>query len=254
MRTLLLYPARGKRGGAPVKNARPIRGKRPFPLIVFSHGLGATVPPYLSALEPWVRKGYVVAAPTFPLSSGTAPGGPSLVDSQKQPADVSFVVDSVLRLVRRNRGGLRKTISRHRIGAAGHSLGAVTTLAVVANSCCRDRRIDTAVAWAGLQLPFKGGAYFSKRTPPLLLVHGTADPTYPASVTIYAQASRPKAFVTLINGPHIPNIPPWVDPTVNSTADFFDLFLKRDRTAFRRLAVHANVPGAASLQTAGLRR
>jgi dienelactone hydrolase len=200
-----------------------------------------------------VRKGYVVAAPTFPLSSGTAPGGPSLVDYQDQPADVSFVLDRVLRLARRNRAGLRKTISRHRIGAAGHSLGAVTTLALAANGCCRDRRIDAAVAWAGLLLPFTGGTYFSARTPPLMLVHGTADPTYSASVDIYRQASRPKAFVTLVNGPHIPNIPPWVDPTENSTADWFDGFLKADRTAFKRLAVHANVPGAASLQEAGLR-
>lgn len=61
--TLLLYPARSDRGGAPVEGARPIRRHR-FPLIVFSHGMGATVPPYLSALERWVRKGYVVAAPT----------------------------------------------------------------------------------------------------------------------------------------------------------------------------------------------
>lgn len=165
---------------------------------------------------------------------------------------MSFVLDRVLRLAHRNRGGLRKTISRHRIGAAGHSLGAVTTLAAAANSCCLDRRIDAAVAWAGLQLPFTGGTYFSTRTPPLMLVHGTADPTYPASVSIYGQASPPKAFVTLVDGPHIPNIPPWVDPTVNSTADFFDGFLKHDRTAFKRLAVDATIPGAASLQAAGL--
>ena len=195
----------------------------------------------------------MVAAPTFPLSSGTAPGGPSLTDSQEQPADVSFVLDRVLRLAHRNRAGLRRTISRHRIGAAGHSLGAVTTLALAANSCCRDRRIDAAVAWAGLLLPFTAGDYFSARTPPLMLVHGTADPTYSASVDIYRQASRPKAFVTLVNGPHIPNIPPWVDPTENSTADWFNGFLKADRRAFKRLALHANVPGAASLQTAGLR-
>jgi dienelactone hydrolase len=246
--TLLLYPARGDPARAPVQNGKPAHRRHGFPLIVFSHGMGATVPPYRSALERWVRRGYVVAAPTFPLSSGTAPGGPSAVDYQEQPADVRFVVDRVLRLARRNRGGLRKTIDRHHIGAAGHSLGAVTTLAVATNSCCRDRRVDAAVAWAGLQLPFARGTYFSVPAAPLMLVHGTGDPTYFASVDIYRQASPPKAFVTLINGPHIPNIPPWIDPTENSTVDFFDGFLKRDRSAFRRLAADANVPGAASLQ------
>jgi dienelactone hydrolase len=250
--TVLLYPAKGEPGGEPAENAPPVHKRQRFPVIVFAHGMGATVPPYLSALEAWAARGYVVAAPTFPLSSGTAPGGPSLVDYQEQPADVSFVLDRVLRKARRNQGGLRKTISRHRVGAAGHSLGAVTTLALVANSCCRDRRFDAAVAWAGIELPFTGGTFFPAPNPPLMLVHGTADPTYPSSVDLYGRASSPKAFVTLVNGPHIPNIPPWVDPTVNSTVDFFDGFLKHDRRAFHRLAVDANVPGAASLQTAGL--
>jgi dienelactone hydrolase len=214
--------------------------------------MGATVPPYRSALERWARRGYVVAAPTFPSSSGTAPGGPSLAGYRQQPADVSFVLDRVLRLAKRNRGGLRKTIGRHRIGAAGHSLGAVTTLALVSNTCCRDRRIDAAVGWSSVLLPLAGGAWLSAR-PPLMLVHGTADPTYPVSVDIYGRASGPKALVTLVNAPHIPSIPPWVDPTENSTADWFDRFLKGDHRASRRLAIHANVPGAASLQTAGFR-
>ena len=39
----------------------------------------------------------------------------------------------------------------------------------------------------------------------------------------------------------------------NSTADWFDAFLEDDPTAFKRLAVDANVPGAASLRSAGLR-
>jgi hypothetical protein len=55
--TLLLYPAKGNPAGAPVQNARPVRKGRRFPLLVFSHGMGATVPPYLSALVPWVREG-----------------------------------------------------------------------------------------------------------------------------------------------------------------------------------------------------
>ena len=239
--TLLLSPAEGKR-----------RPRGPFPLIVFSHGLGATGPAFRPTLERLARKGYVVAAPTFPLSNGSAPGGPSLVDYEEQPADVSFVLDRVLRLARRNRDGLRRTISRRRIGALGHSLGAVTTLALTANSCCLDRRIDAAVSWAGLLLPFTGGSYFSMRTPPLMLVHGTADPTYSASVSIYGQAPSPKAFVTLTNAPHILNVRPWMDPAVSSTADWFDGFLEHDRKALRRLATDANVPGTASLETAGL--
>ena len=59
---------------------------------------------------------------------------------------VSFVLDRVLRKARRNQAGMRKTIRRRHIGAAGHSLGAVTSLAVLANSCCLDRRVNAALA------------------------------------------------------------------------------------------------------------
>ena len=239
--TLVLYPA---------QKGKPVRRRHGFPLIVFSHGIGATVPPYRSALDLWARRGYVVVAPTFPLSSGTAPGGPSLADYREQPPDVSFVISRVLRLARRE--GLGKTIDRRSIGVAGHSLGAVTSLALVANGCCRDRRVDAAVAWAPVRLAF-AGVWFAPRTPPLMVIHGTADPTYASGVDIYRDASRPKALVTLVNGPHIPNLPPWIDPVERSTADWFDRYLDHDRTAIRRLSRDANVPGAATLRTAGVR-
>ena len=41
--TLVLYPA---------QKGKPVRRRHGFPLIVFSHGIGATVPPYRSALVP----------------------------------------------------------------------------------------------------------------------------------------------------------------------------------------------------------
>jgi predicted dienelactone hydrolase len=123
-------------------------------VIVFSHGAGATVPPYRSALDLRVRRGYVVVAATFPLSSGTAPGGTSLADYREQRADVSFVISRVLRLARRE--GLARTIDRRSIAVAGHSLGAVTSLALVANGCCRDRRVDAPVAWAPVRSAFAG--------------------------------------------------------------------------------------------------
>ena len=239
--TLVLYPA---------KKRKPVQRRHGFPLIVFSHGMGATVPPYRSALDLLVARGYVVVAPTFPLSSGTAPGGPSLADYREQPADVSFVISRVLRLARRE--GLGKTIDPRSIGVAGHSLGAVTGLALVANGCCRDRRVNAAVAWAPVRLAF-AGAWFAAPTPPLMVIHGTADPTYSSGVDIYGDASRPKALVTLVNGPHIPNLPPWIDPVERSTADWFDRYLDHDRTAMRRLSRDANVPGAATLRTAGVR-
>ena len=250
LETIVLYPATGDAFSATTDDAPAVRtskGKR-FPLLIFSHGFTGTGPAYQSLLERFARTGYVVAAPTFPLSRGGAPGGPKLGDYANQPADVSFVLRRMLRLARSD-SGLQRTIDTRDIGAFGHSLGAITTLGATTNSCCRERRIDAAVAWAGIQLPFAGGSFVAKRTPPLLLVHGDADRTVPfaGSVNAYNQARAPKALVRLIGGPHSPFAPPHVDPLVTSTTAWFDRHLKDDRTAQDRLAAAGNVTGAASL-------
>ena len=44
--TLLLYPAAGDPAGPIVANAAPVRRRGGFPLIVFSHGFGASGPAY----------------------------------------------------------------------------------------------------------------------------------------------------------------------------------------------------------------
>ncbi len=249
LRTLLLYPAVGDPNGPAVANAKPIRRRDGFPLIVFSHGFGASGPAYEFLLEQFVREGYVIAAPTFPLSSAGAPGGSDGGDYINQPGDVSFVLTSVLKVARMD-PSLRRTIDRHDVGAFGHSLGAITTLGVATNSCCVDHRIRAAVSFSGIELPFPGGSFFATATPPLMLVHGDADGTVPyvGSVSAYGQAPAPKAFLTLHGAGHVPFRAPWLDPAVRSITDFLDGFLKHDHHALRRLASDGNVPGVASLQ------
>ena len=69
---------------------------------------------------------------------------------------MSFVIGRVLRLARTD-PSLRRTVDRHDVEIAGHSLGAITTLGLALNSCCHDRRVEAAVAFSGLVLPFPGG-------------------------------------------------------------------------------------------------
>ena len=251
LKTILLYPAAGEPGGSAVTGATPLRttGNNRFPLIVFSHGLGAVAQAYQPLLERFAAAGYVIAAPNFPLSSAGSPGGVTLGDYTNQPADVSFVLTRTLELAREDRS-LRNTIDRDHVGVLGHSLGAITTLGVATNSCCLDPRIDAAVAWSGIELPFGGGSFFSGPTPPLLLVHGDADGTVPyqGSVSAYAQAPAPKALLTLEGGGHVPFLSPWLVPIVDVTTDFLDGYLKGDSRALARLATDGNVPGVASLQ------
>jgi pimeloyl-ACP methyl ester carboxylesterase len=247
--TLVLYPAEGNPNQPPVQGAQAVHGRHRFPLIVFSHGFTANGPVYAPLLALIARRGYVVAAPTFPLSSGGAPGGPTIVDYVNQPRDVSFLITRLLDLDR-NDAAFRREINPKRIGVAGHSLGAITTLGVATNSAVEDRRIDAAVSFSGIELPFGAGSFFSKPTPPLLLVHGDADRTVPygASVNVYGHAPPPKAFLTLINAPHTPFLGPWLDPTIRTVVDFLDGYLKHDHEALERLTRDGNVPGASSLQ------
>ena len=242
---LVLYPTKGKPDGTTKENAAPVRDGHGFPLVVFSHGFTASGPVYRFLLERYARRGYVVAAPTFPLSRGGAPGGPKLVDYVNQPADVSFVIDRMLRLERQSKW--RKTIDRRSVGAAGHSLGAITTLGVATNSCCLDKRIDAAVAFSGLQLPFANGTgrFYSKPTPPLMVVHGDDDGTVPytGSVTAYDTAPAPKVLLRLLRGPHTPFVAPWLEPTLRSTIDFLDGYLKDRRKSLKRLRGDGTVPG-----------
>jgi alpha-beta hydrolase superfamily lysophospholipase len=247
--TILLYPTAGAPGGPAVDGAEPLRHHGGFPLVVFSHGFGASGPAYEPLLDRFVAQGYVVAAPTFPLSNGAAPGGPRLTDYVNQPADVSFVLTQVLRLQRRD-PSLRKTIDRRDIGVAGHSLGAITTLGLARNSCCQDPRIDAAVAFSGIQLPFPGGSFATTSGPPLMLVHGDKDGTVPfaGSAGAYAQAPAPKVLLTLLGAPHTPFVAPWIDPLTTSVTDFLDGYLKHRRKALRRLATDGNAPGVTTLQ------
>ena len=247
--TLILYPARGDGSGSIVPGATPARTEHGFPLVVFSHGFTANGPAYAPLVALFVQAGYVVALPTFPLSNGAAPGGPTIVDYVNQPGDVSFVITQMLRLDHTKGDPLRHVIDDDEIGVAGHSLGAITTLGVAANTCCQDRRIDAAVSFSGIEL-FPNGKWFAQPTPPLLLVHGNADGTVPygASVSIYGQAPPPKAFLTLVGAPHTPFRTPWLDPTVKTVVDFLDGYLKHDGGALRRLARDGSNPGVTTLQ------
>jgi fermentation-respiration switch protein FrsA (DUF1100 family) len=235
--TLVLYPR------------QPAGQHRHFPLVVFSHGFTANGPVYTPVLSPWVAHGYVVAAPTFPLSSGGAPGGPTIRDYASQPGDVSFVITQMLRLDRTEGSPINDLINMRSIGVAGHSLGAITTLGVADNSCCQDPRIDAAISIAGLELPFPGGRYFTGDDSPLLLIHGTADKTLPyaASQTLFADARSPKYFLTLEGAPHTAFFNPW-GPVITDTAlAFLDRYLKADRD-IGHIRKAGTVPGVASIQ------
>ncbi len=254
--TTVWYPAVGKRGGSPVTDAVPDRAGGPYPLIVFGHGLGSMPQFYGSLLATWAAAGFVVAAPRFPLSNLGTPGGPDGGDVGNQPADMSYVIGAVLQESAapsgRDPGGiLAGLVDPSEVGAAGHSNGAITTLGLVGDTCCRDPRVKAAVVMAGTTEGFFSGTYVLPEAPPMLVVHGTADPLIPYrdAVIVFDQARGPKALLTVHGGGHESAAaaePASSTSVLRSTVDFFDAYLRHDGAAERRLP-HDVRPGVTSL-------
>jgi predicted dienelactone hydrolase len=166
-------------------------GKGPFPLVVFAHGNAGNPGKLTQLLSAWARAGYVVVAPTFPLTNDLNGAKAVPGDYRNQPRDVRFVLDRVLRENHKRTSPLHRRIDPRRIGLAGHSLGGGTAYAVAYSDCCRDRRIDAVIAMDALKLPFDGAYRF--RGKPLLLIHLVKDPVVPFSTSegIYAVAAPP---------------------------------------------------------------
>lgn len=235
--TTILYPAQGSPSSSPPQaGATADHQGGPYPLIVFAHGLGADPQQYISLLSYLAAAGFVVAAPQFPLTSAETPGGPDGGDVINQPGDMSFVITSVLATSAQPSGPLSGMINPQEIGAAGHSNGAITTLGLVANTCCHDSRVKAAVIMAGTTEAYPGGQYDLAQAPPLLLVHGTADQLIPYSgaVAMFNSARGPKGLFSIKGGSHESAAGLSASSALavlRTTTDFFDAYLRGDHAA-----------------------
>jgi hypothetical protein len=204
--TYVRYPAAGTPTQTDVPNAAPEAG--PFPMIVFGHGFAVTPAIYAPLLQSWARAGFVVAAPVFPLGSADAPGGPNEDDVINQPADMSFVISSMLQLSAAGPGAnpFAGLIDPASIAVAGHSDGAETALAVAYSRRYRDPRVRASVIMSGAMMSGIGGYSYPPGSPALLAVQGTADifnePRY--TYTYFRLARRPKYLLRLLDAGHLP--------------------------------------------------
>ena len=224
----------------------------PFPLFVWAHGLDATVDYFDPLLRAIAARGYVVAAPTFPLTRAGLPGGADFNDYVNQPGDVSFVIDQILAIDGPHGTERPGLVDPTRVAVGGHSLGAVTTMGLVANRCCIDARVKAAIEIDGSWLSFPDGAKM-RRGVPLLLIHGDEDMTFSVNESrgIYAASSPPKYLVVLHGMPHTPfRIPAAYAIIAESVGFFLDAYLKHTPNAVHRLLGDADVPGLTTLTSA----
>jgi dienelactone hydrolase len=205
LNVIVRYPTKASPGGVDVPNASPDRSDGPYPLVVFGHGFNISTAPYAALLRSWVKAGYVVAAPIFPLEQPNAPGGPNETDLVNQPADMSLVITQL------TGGGqepssLKGLVDKAHIAVAGHSDGGDTALAVADDPRYRDGRVDAVMVFSGAYDPYVSPFRFPPNGPPLLAVQGTADAVNPSALTrqFYLAARPPKYLLTLFGAPHLP--------------------------------------------------
>jgi dienelactone hydrolase len=223
-------------------------------LILFSHDLGASAQTYQPLLHSWAEHGYVVAVPTYgaPTTDTTDANGQVAIDLGQRVTDASFVID---RMSDRVQGGFTTIVDGDHVAAAGHALGAVVTYVLAFRADGRDQRIKAAVALSG-GIAGDASNYFTGVDTPLLAIHGDADKIDPIDGTtaIYALASPPKFFVTLLGGDHDTAFKQSgsaafqaVDET---TLDFFSAYLNGRSSGLQQLLRDGKVAEVAKIKSA----
>jgi predicted dienelactone hydrolase len=114
-----------------------------FPVIIFSHGLGGSREGYEYLGQYWASHGYVSVhlqhigsdsevwqdSSLTNLMSNMRRAAANPKNVEDRPADVSFAIDQLEKLNREDTG-FKNRFDLSRIGVAGHSFGAFTTLAI----------------------------------------------------------------------------------------------------------------------------
>jgi predicted dienelactone hydrolase len=143
----------------PVKIYFPQTGNGPFPVIIFSHGLGGSREAYEFLGRYWAERGYVSVhlqhlgsdaavwqdTPVTNLMANMRKAAANLDNVSNRPLDVSFAIDQ-LEKWNRDDSPLKNRLDLAHIGMAGHSFGAFTTLAIAGQVFIglRDREISFA--------------------------------------------------------------------------------------------------------------
>lgn len=136
----------------PARIYYPADGAGPFPIIIFSHGLGGSREGYEYLGRYWASHGYVSVHIQHKGSDTDVwrDSNQPFKDMQRaafnpanaldRPKDVSFAIDQMEKL-NREAGPLKDRLDLKHIGVAGHSFGAYTTLASVGQSVGRNRTL-----------------------------------------------------------------------------------------------------------------
>ncbi len=255
----------------PVKIYSPEKGAGPFPVIVFSHGLGGTREGYEYLGRHWASHGYVVAHIQHEGSDdqvwkGQERPGLALAEAARdvknaiaRPLDVKLALDQLTAL-NREAGPFHNRLDLNAAGIAGHSFGGWTTLAVAGQvfptGSLADPRFKAGIAMsAAVELRRDPDKAYGAIRIPILHMTGTLDDS-PIGETTAAQRRIPfdhihgadQYQVIFAGGDHmvfagerLRGVPSDKDPIfhdliLQSTTAFWDAYLKNDAAAKKWLA------------------
>jgi predicted dienelactone hydrolase len=181
----------------------PLGSVDSHPLIIHSHGFTSARNDLSYVAELLASHGYVVAAADYPLTHGGAPGKPNAVDVINQPADVSFLIDTVSALSGPDKP-FSGQIDASRIGLMGYSLGGLTTELATYHPSLRDPRISAAVSIAGPTTGFTAD-FFDNNDIPFLMIAGSLDYliNFDANAATIPALVDSGALVTILGGTHL---------------------------------------------------
>jgi predicted dienelactone hydrolase len=229
-------------------------------MVLFSQGYDIPVGAYESLLVDLASAGFVVAAPTYPYTVASYPGGLDEADIVNHPADLRFVIAALLHLARQPGSVITGLVDPAQVGLMGHSDGGDVSLAVADNTCCRDPLVKAVAVLSGAELVSFGGEYFTGPPVPILVVQGSADTVnVPAcSTQIYDAAKDPKYYLDLFGAEHEP---PYAGPlgspkndrlvVAQVTTYFFDAELGAQKGASAAIARSGDVPGTSRVSVGG---
>ncbi len=128
----------------PVRLYFPKEGAGPFPIIIFSHGLGGSREGYSYLGRHWAGCGYVSLhiqhlgsddevwkdVPLLERTKALKKSALDLSNAVSRPQDVKFAIDEVSKLNTDAESPLKNRLDTQTFAIAGHSFGGYTTLAV----------------------------------------------------------------------------------------------------------------------------
>jgi predicted dienelactone hydrolase len=203
----------------PVKIYFPKTGVGPFPVIIFSHGLGGSREGYAYLGEYWASHGYVSVHLQHIGSDTAVFKGAVLLDLKgamekaisnpqntlNRTKDVSFAIDQLEKLNAAN-SPLQKKLDLDQIGMAGHSFGAETTLVASGGRLpgmsekLSDPRIKAAIA---MSPPFANEMELGDVHVPVFVMTGTLDEGFTKAAdrrAAFDMISTPETCLVIFNG------------------------------------------------------